>query len=65
MKHKELIESGALTLEIQSYLADSGLVTVALSLSHTMRDLAKELLLELYLFRKAAFDRKAFQSTEL
>lgn len=42
MNYKELIESGASTPEMQSYLTDSELVTVTLRLPRTMRDSAKE-----------------------
>lgn len=42
MKYTELVESGASTPEIQSYLVDSELVTVTLRLPRTMRDSAKE-----------------------
>ena len=42
MKYRELIETGAPTPEIQSYLVDSELVTVTLRLPRTMRDSAKE-----------------------
>lgn len=42
MEYMELIESGASTSEIQSFLVDSELVTVTLRLPRTMRDAAKE-----------------------
>ncbi len=42
MIYTELVESGASTQEIQSYLVDSELVTVTLRLPRTMRDAAKE-----------------------
>ena len=42
MNYKELTESGASTPEMQSYLTDSKLVTVALRQLCTMRDSAKE-----------------------
>ena len=42
MKYTELVESGASTPEIQSFLVDSELVTVTLRLPRTMRDSAKE-----------------------
>lgn len=42
MKYTELVESGASTSEIQSFLVDSELVTVTLRLPRTMRDSAKE-----------------------
>lgn len=42
MKYSELVESGAPTSELQSYLVDSELVTVTLRLPRTMRESAKE-----------------------
>lgn len=42
MKYTELVELGASTPKIQSYLVGSELVTVALRLPRTMRDFAKE-----------------------
>lgn len=42
MSYKDLIESGASTPEMQSYLTDSELVTVTLRLPRNMRDTAKE-----------------------
>ena len=42
MGYKDLVESGASTPEMQSYLTDSELVTVTLRLPRTMRDSAKE-----------------------
>ena len=42
MGYKDLVEMGASTQEIQSYLTDSELVTVTLRLPRTMRDSAKE-----------------------
>ena len=42
MSYKDLVESGASTPEMQSYLTDSELVTVTLRLPRTMRDSAKE-----------------------
>lgn len=42
MGYKELVESGASSPEMQSYLTSSELVTVTLRLPRTMRDSAKE-----------------------
>ena len=42
MKYRELVESGASTSEIQSFLTESELVTVTLRLPRNMRDSAKE-----------------------
>lgn len=42
MNYKELVESGASTPEIQSFLVESELVTVTMRLPRTMRDAAKE-----------------------
>ena len=42
MSYKDLVEAGASTQEIQSYLTDSELVTVTLRLPRAMRDSAKE-----------------------
>ena len=42
MSYRSLVESGASTPEMQSYLTDSELVTVTLRLPRTMRDSAKE-----------------------
>ncbi len=42
MKYSELVEPGAPTSELQSYLVDSELVTVTLRLPRTMRESAKE-----------------------
>lgn len=42
MRYKDLVESGASTPEMQSFLTDSELVTVTLRLPRTMRDSAKE-----------------------
>lgn len=42
MKYSELVESGASPTEIQSYLADSELVSVTIRIPRTLRDSAKE-----------------------
>ena len=42
MKYSELIESGATSTEIQSYLRDSELVSVTIRIPRTLRDSAKE-----------------------
>ena len=42
MSYKDLVESGASTPEMQSYLTDSELGMIALRLPRTMRDSAKE-----------------------
>lgn len=42
MSHKDLIESDTSVPEMQPYLTDSELVTVALHLPRAMRDSAKE-----------------------
>lgn len=42
MKYSELIDSGATTSQIQSYLVDSELVPVTLRIPRTLRDSAKE-----------------------
>lgn len=42
MKYSELVDLGASTSEIQSFLVDSELVTVTIRLPRTMRDSAKE-----------------------
>lgn len=42
MKYSELIDSGASTTEIQSYLVDSELVPVTIRIPRTLRDSAKE-----------------------
>lgn len=42
MKYSELIEAGASSTEIQSYLRDSELVSVTIRIPRTLRDSAKE-----------------------
>ena len=42
MKYSDLLESGASPTEIQSYLRDSGLVSVTIRIPRTLRDSAKE-----------------------
>lgn len=42
MKYSDLIESGASSTEIQSYLRDSGLVSVTIRIPRTLRDSAKD-----------------------
>lgn len=42
MSYKDLVESGASTSKMQSYLTGSELVTVTLRLPRTMHDSAKE-----------------------
>ena len=42
MKYSDLVDSGASTTEIKSYLRDSELVPVTIRIPRTLRDSAKE-----------------------